>query len=244
MWALPATKAWEKHYLEGKCDDITGRFFRPRVSEEFYDTETDFHNIHNLIDAPDHQEKINELRKALRAKQLELFDSGLLPEAMRLRRAEAHNLTIYQMVRNPELYPLEKYLDYADLVLARDPAQLPVFVEGLKDPDEGIRYWAICGLFLLENHARSAQQEIEAALEDEADEVKLMAAWALHRLGNTEMADACLERLRQERSKLEKPDLKDNHFFESLRRWMSLKKPLDKSGASNATQEEAEVSIH
>ena len=36
MWVMKATQAWEKHYLEGKTNEVTGRFFRPRVSEEFY----------------------------------------------------------------------------------------------------------------------------------------------------------------------------------------------------------------
>ena len=88
LWKAPAAPAWEQHHREGKTDEITGRFFRPRVSEEFYDTVNDFDNVHNLIDDPEHQEKIAEMKQAMRKKQLELYDSGLLPESMRMRRAE------------------------------------------------------------------------------------------------------------------------------------------------------------
>ena len=42
-------------------DVVTGRFFRPRVSEEFYDTEEDFDNVRNLIDDPIYKKKIAEL---------------------------------------------------------------------------------------------------------------------------------------------------------------------------------------
>jgi len=220
MWALPATMAWEQHYVEGKCDETTGRFFRPRKSEEFYDNDTDFHNVDNLIDSPAHQEIIDELRQALRQQQLEIFDSGLLPEAMRMRRAAANNLTVYEMVRNPDLYPLEKYLNYSDRVLARDPKHLPVFVEDLKDKDEGIRYWAVCGLFLLEDRAMPAKEQIKAVLEDEADEVKLMAAWALDRLGEQGVARALIEKLKEERAGLERPDLKDMYYSCSLENWI------------------------
>ncbi len=47
LWKAPATPAWEKHHREGKTDAVTGRFFEPRVSEEFYDNEADFDNVHN-----------------------------------------------------------------------------------------------------------------------------------------------------------------------------------------------------
>ncbi|MEO0414488.1 MAG: sulfatase, partial [Verrucomicrobiota bacterium] len=103
MYTMLATKAWHKHHKDGKTDGVTGRFFQPRVSEEFYDTVADFDNINNLIDAEEHQAKISELKVALRKKQLELFDSGLIPEAMRSHRAQSNSMTIYEMVRDPEL---------------------------------------------------------------------------------------------------------------------------------------------
>lgn len=220
MFVMSGAQAWQQHFLEGKTNDITGRFFRPRSSEEFYDTEADFHNINNLIDDPIHQQKITELKKAMREKQLELFDSGLLPEAMRLRRAETHNLTIYEMVRNPELYPLEKYLDFTDLILAGDPKNLSILVESMSDNDEGIRYWAMCGLFLLENEATPAIEIVEKALEDECEEVQMMAAWTIDKLGKRTLAKKCIEKLFKQ-----KPS--DKRLFECVRRWMEMKSAGD-----------------
>lgn len=135
---------------EGKTDEITGRFFRPRVSEEFYDNEKDFDNVRNLIDSTEHADKIAELKKALRARQLELRDSGLMPEKMRVRRAAEHKVTIYEMVRDEKLYPLAKYLDAADAAFARDPANRAAFVAQMADADECMRWWAVVGLHLLE----------------------------------------------------------------------------------------------
>ena len=195
LWRAAAAPAWEKHHKEGKTNEITGRFFRPRVSEEFYDTVKDFDNVHNLIDDPRHQEKIAEMRRAMRQKQLELFDSGLLPEAMRVRRAREHGVTIYEMVRDPKLYPLALYLDAADMALQRDPHNLPTFVKGMSDSDSGIRYWAVVGLHLLEKNAAPAVATLEKALRDESDEVKIMAAWTLVKLGRGEAGLACLRDL-------------------------------------------------
>lgn len=223
MYRMEATQAWYKHHQEGKTDAITGRFFRPRVSEEFYDTVADFDNVHNLVDDAEHQEKIAELRAALRKRQLELFDSGLLPETMRVRRAKEHEVTIYEMVRDPKLYPLERYLDLSDLALSRDPENLKALVESMGDPDAGIRYWGICGLFLLEDHAKPALETIEAGLQDDAEEVRMMAAWAMDKLGNTDAANAALEVLASS-------GLSDKRLFECLLRWMG-REPMKLSAA-------------
>ncbi|MEM7394784.1 MAG: HEAT repeat domain-containing protein, partial [Verrucomicrobiota bacterium] len=192
LWKAPAPPAREQHHREGKTDEITGRFFRPRVSEEFYDNDKDFDNVHNLIDKPEHQARIADMKQALRKMQLELYDSGLLPETIRVRRASANNLTIYELVRKPELYPLPTYLDAADAALARDKKHLDAFVKAMSDPDEGLRWWAIVGLHLLEQEAASAAGVLKKALEDEAHEIRLMAAWTLVKLGHTEAGLACL----------------------------------------------------
>jgi arylsulfatase A-like enzyme len=218
MWTMAGTQAWEKHYQAGKCDDITGRFFKPRSSEEFYDTVKDFDNINNLIDDPAHKAKIEELKQAMRKKQLELFDSGLLPENMRLRRAQDNGMTIYEMVRDPKLYPLEKYLDFSDLALSRNPANIDRLVKAMKDSDEGIRYWATCGLFLLEDKARPALKTLEKALTDPCTEVQMMAAWAMHRLGFKSKSESTL-------AAVKKVAKKDKPFFESIHRWMNAVHP-------------------
>jgi len=195
LWKILAAPAWEKHHREGKTNEITGRFFRPRVSEEFYDTVKDFDNVHNLIDAPKHQKRIAQMKHAMRKKQLELYDSGLLPESIRESRAREHSLTIYEMVRDPKLYPLESYLDAADMALERNSADLPKFVKAMSHSDIGIRYWAVVGLHLLKDDATPALKTLEKALQDKSDEVKIMAAWTLVNLGQKETGLKCLRSL-------------------------------------------------
>ena len=186
LWKIPAAPAWEQYHKDGNTDQITGRFFEPRVSEEFYDTVDDFDNVHNLIDTPEHQAKIAAMRRAMRRMQLELHDSGPIPETMRVRRAAEHSVTIYEMVRDPKLYPLESYLDAADLALARDRKNLQAFTAGLSASDPCIRYWSVVGLHLLDENAAPAAETLKSALDDEADEVKMMAAWTLVKIGHRE----------------------------------------------------------
>lgn len=194
LWKAKAAPAWEQHHREGKTDELTGRFFEPRVSEEFYDNKADFDNVHNLIDADEHQPKIAEMRAALRQKQLALHDSGLLPEKMRERRAAANNMTIYEMVRDEKLYPLETYLDAADQALARDKKNLDSFIKRLANEDDGIRWWAVVGINLLGSDASPAMRTLFDALNDDADEIQVMAAWTLVRLGEKDAPLDCLRR--------------------------------------------------
>ena len=154
----------------------------------------------------------------MRKKQLELFDSGLLPENMRLRRAQDNDMTIYEMVRDPKLYPLDKYLDFSDLALSRDPDNLDRLIKAMKDPDEGIRYWATCGLFLLEDKARPALKTLEKALTDPCAEVQMMAAWAMHRLGFKSKAETTF-------AAVKKVARKDKPIFETIHRLMSAIHP-------------------
>ena len=195
LWKAEATPAWEQHHREGKTNEITGRFFEPRVSEEFYDNQNDFDNVYNLIDATEHQMQIAELKKTLRQRQLELYDSGLLPEQMRMRRAQANGVTIYEMVRDEKLYPLETYLDAADLALARDKSNLKALESNLSHEDEGMRWWGIVGLHLLEQDASPAITKLEKSLNDDSHEIRMMAAWTLVKLGKRDRGLACLNEL-------------------------------------------------
>lgn len=195
LWKAKAAPAWEKHHKEGKTNKITGRFFEPRVSEEFYDTVEDFDNVQNLIDDSQHQKRIAQMKRAMRQKQLELFDSGLLPESMVELRAKKHGLTIYEMVRKPDLYPLASYLDAADRALERNPRNRRNFVRAMSSSDSGLRYWAVVGLHLLEDKASRAKKALKKALADESDEIKMMAAWTLVKLGDKEPGLQCLRNL-------------------------------------------------
>ena len=187
MHNMKATGAWEKYHQAGKTTAVTGRFFRPRPSEEFYDNFKDFHNIDNQIDDPLHQSKIKELKKELRRQQLKYFDSGLIPEEMRNRIIRERKTTVYAFVRDPKLYPLAKYLDYADFSLERKKKNLNTLTNGLSDNDPVIRYWSVVGLLLLEKQAKPAIPNLKKVLDDQ-DEIPALAAWAIFKAGSEKFA--------------------------------------------------------
>ena len=188
LWQMKATQAWEKHHKEGKTDAVTGRFFGTKPMEELYDTAADPDNVVNLIGKKKYADDIVRLRGAMDDWQKKHFDSALLPESEVVKRAEDKGLTIYEMVRDPKLYPIETYLDASALALENDPANADKLYERLTNEDSGVRYWAVAGLFHLQDRADLDMERIRKMLEDENHHARIMAAWILYRDGDKEIA--------------------------------------------------------
>jgi N-sulfoglucosamine sulfohydrolase len=199
---IAGSPAWEAHHKAGKTDAITGRFFEPKPDvEELYDTHADPDNVRNLAGDPAYAKILRERREALRRWQLEIHDSALMPESEMVRQAAASGLTIYEMVRDPDLYPLASYLDAADLALSKDPANEAALAVMLKnDKYIGMRYWGVSGLLMLDQPTGESLEACKKALEDESHEVRAMAAWALIRHGDREAGRQCLINLVRENS--------------------------------------------
>ncbi|VGO11533.1 Arylsulfatase [Pontiella desulfatans] len=196
LWKMKATQAWEAHVQSGKASEVQARFFKPKDwTEELYDMQKDPDDINNLVDNPEYQQVVNRMRKNLRKQQLEIHDSGLLPESEMVKRAADHNLTIHDMVRDPKLYNLSALLDAADLALEEKKENLPALEQLLASPDAGIRYWGMVGFFLL-NESKPAS----GALRDESHEVRAMAAWLLIKGGSKKQGFACLDELLKQES--------------------------------------------
>ena len=200
IWQLAATKAWVDHHQADKTNAITGRFFSAKPAEELYDTQADPDNVNNLVDAPEHQQVLNELRAAMDKWQLDFYDAALLPEADMVKRAQDNDLTIYEMVRDPKLYDLKGYQEAANTAIMADAANLKRLRAYVANEDAGIRYWGIVGLLLLGEDAKAAQNQIKPLLQDDSHEVRAMAAFALYRQDETEIAKDALKAMLAETS--------------------------------------------
>jgi len=196
LWKMRATQVWVEHVESGNASEVEARFFSPKGwTEELYDTRKDPDNINNLIDSPEYQPILARMRVGLREWQMSIYDAGLLPESESIKRAADNNMTIYEMVRDPELYNLPALLEAADLALLEEPARLPELRELLNSTDSGIRYWAMVGCFLL-NDVESA----ESALADSSHEVRAMAAWLLVNNGQKDKGLNALKAMLSEKS--------------------------------------------
>lgn len=191
LWLMTATVEWDHYVQSGQATELQSRHFRPKGgAEELYDMESDPDNVHNLAADPAYAERLQAMRGALHDWQLQIFDSGLLPESERVRLAAAHDVTIYDAVRHPEWYPLPDLLAAADLALEANPARLPRLRALLGSSAIGLRYWGMVGCFLLQDEAAG-----ERGLEDASDEVRALAAWLLIRAGRVDEGVAALDQL-------------------------------------------------
>ena len=191
LWKAKATSAWAEHVKDGKATDTQAKYFKPKpYSEEFYDLKNDPDNVNNLIADTRYKKQIGQMRKALRSWQIEIHDSGLLPESEITKYEAHHNITIYDLVRSPELYNLPALIDAADLALEQQATNKNKLRKLLLSDDAGLRYWAMVGCFLIND-----EEGAKMAINDNSDEVKAMAAWTLIKNDEREKGINCLHKM-------------------------------------------------
>jgi len=197
LWKMKATQVWEEHVASGKASEVESRFFAPKGwTEELYDMSKDPDSVDNLIENPECAEVAARMRVALRGWQEGVFDAGMMPESEVVKRAADHNMTIYDLVRDPALYNLPALLDAADLALEKDSANLPQLHTLLKSPDSGVRYWGMVGCFLLDDASVA-----KVGMTDDSHEVRAMAAWLAIKDGSSKTAGlSCLDELLKSKS--------------------------------------------
>jgi hypothetical protein len=177
MYEMPTMQVWQRLWDEGKLVGATRAFFEQKASEELYDTWSDPHEVRNLAAAPELRPVLARLRAELDRWMLEIHDTGLLPEAEMLARAEGS--TIYEMARDPAKYDQRRIMEAAALASARNPKNLGRLTGLLGDRDSAVRYWAATGLVILGRAAASAAPALMKALGDAAPNVRIAAAEAL-----------------------------------------------------------------
>jgi hypothetical protein len=184
-------RAWEAYHKAGKTNTVTGAFFRPKPVEELFDCASDPDNVKNLASDPAHAARLARMRAELSRQQQALRDCGFLPEGILLQRARQHKITLYELIRSPQLYDQAGYMRAADLANFAQPADLPRLLELLRSSDAGFRFWGVVGCIQLGERAATPEvrQYLEALLgtdvkDDATLEVRVTAALYLCQAGH------------------------------------------------------------
>lgn len=180
MWNQAGYRRWEQLHMQGALDEVQDRFWGEKPSEELYDLDADPDEVINLIDDPDHQARLVELRAALDEHMLAINDNGFIPEGS---VAEG-----YDQSREPGDYPLEQLMELSATAIERDPERLPRLVDALDDPNHIVRYWAALGCSMLGAGAAPAIDDLKRHANDPAEDrwVQVQSADALARAGAVE----------------------------------------------------------
>ncbi len=196
MFETPTTRIWKSLYEAGKLTPVQRAFWEPKPPEELYDLEDDPHQITNLADQPAYGPVLEKMRSALRDHILTVRDAGFLPEPEMHRRAG--ETSIFEFAQDPKRYPLERIYAMAELAARYDPEAVAPLVNGLRDPDSGVRYWATMGLLIRGKDAVAAgASQLDALLADESPSVRIVAAWALAEFGTEQARQKALDCLLQ-----------------------------------------------
>ncbi len=163
--------------------------------EELYDVDADPHEIHNLAEDPSYAGKLQEMRAALAQWQNEIGDIGLIPEA-EIEILEQLVGSRYQILRaGPNAgQTLGRLVEIATKA-SMGKGELETLVAGLTSADAAVRYWSATGIGNIGMEAASARAAVAQALQDPSPSVRIAAARAAARLGDTDQA---LEVLRRE----------------------------------------------
>ena len=149
-----------------------------KPAEELYDVAADPHQLNNLAARQEHAGRLGEMRSVLRKWMIDIRDTGLLPEADMLARANGKPPAELPESR----FPVVRILDAAETV-GRGAGHLPRLRQLLSDNDAAVRYWAAIGLTVLGEAAKPAVPDLRRALDDNSAPVSIAAAEALCRLG-------------------------------------------------------------
>jgi tetratricopeptide (TPR) repeat protein len=186
-------QSWWEAYKRGQLNDEQAKYFHAVPPEELFDIQKDPDNVHNLVGDPKYENVLKRMRK-INAKWIRhVHDSGFIPESMRMRRVKKANTTVYEYVRS-SAYRQEEIISMAEVASMGKPENLEKLINGLKDNDAAIRYWAGYGCAILKEKAMPAKGLLIDLLDDPAPEVAIAASEALYHLGETSKS---LDRLKK-----------------------------------------------
>lgn len=144
-----------------------------RFAEELYDVENDPHQINNLAQIPEYSEVVKEMRKTLKDKILETYDSGLMPEPEMIRLSVGK--TPFETAHDTTIYPIGEILQACDLTLKENTLPKEI-LEKLRHSNGFVRYWAVISIETKGITDPIILDELKKLLNDEFPTVRMESA--------------------------------------------------------------------
>ena len=183
MFQTPTTQVWQRLHNAGRLAAAQDAFWKSKPTEELYDLQSDPDEIANLAESADHQEKLAELRGAVRDWILDVRDVGFLPEGEMLARSQEG--APYDLGHDQQRYPLPRILETAELASSKNPQAIEQLLAALDDSDSAVRYWGATGLLIQATAGdEEGRHRLSSALNDDSPYVRVVAAEALARFGD------------------------------------------------------------
>ncbi|WP_347838898.1 sulfatase-like hydrolase/transferase [uncultured Draconibacterium sp.] len=185
LFRAPSIRSWKAAFENGQCNEAQSAFWNTKPVEELYDTENDPWEINNLANDPNHSEVLARMRAANKEWVTRIKDTGFIPEAERVERAEG--AAMFDIMRSGKINH-EEIMEAAEISTLGKVENIEILKNYLKSDDGAIRYWGASGLLILGKDAASATDELKLATKDSSANVVNVAAEALYNLGEKEIA--------------------------------------------------------
>jgi hypothetical protein len=153
----------------------------PQPTEELYHTEQDPWELNNLVNDPEHQDRLALMRGATLDKMREIGDTGLVPESM--YESLSKDGTVYDYVHNKD-FPYEEVLQIALAAGDGGSGVLQKLRAAMKHDHPVMRYWGATGCTIQGEAAAAAMSQLKKLLEDPSPSVCVAADEALYVLGD------------------------------------------------------------
>ena len=182
--------AWRKAWKDGKLKPPFNQLWEsPQPVERLFDTLNDPWEIRDLAADPAHAERLAAMRGRLKAKMIEVVDTGLIPEPMFKELSSDEPIASYLAARKADLPAL---VDLAFAASAEQVENLPIFRKELTSKDPLARYWAATGCLILGEAATPAKDSLINLISDKHSAIRVAAAQALFNLGEQRLGKVAI----------------------------------------------------
>lgn len=182
-------------HTSGELNQLQDRIFNSvRPVEELYDLQRDPNETENLAGEAQYQKTLLMLRTQLYDEMVNSRDLGLIPEPILEDLGKRYG-SKFRILTQPDNRAMVR--DLINIIEAGEKQDITRLLNGLKDRDPSVRYWAATWL-----GNRKMADALNALVETTSDvnpTVRIAAALALSRLGRPEVgADVILETIEDE----------------------------------------------
>lgn len=194
LFRAPSIVSWQQAYLNGDCNPVQSAFWETKPVEELYDTENDPWEINNLAENKEYEDVLLRMRAANKDWATRIYDTGFIPEAEQIERANGQ--AMYDYMRSGKVN-LQEIMEAAETATLGEPENMEQLQNYLKNDDSAVRYWGATGLLILGKDAAPALETLKTAASDPSANVAAMAAEALYGLGEPELGKTALLKVLQ-----------------------------------------------
>ncbi|MBN38789.1 MAG: sulfatase [Opitutae bacterium] len=179
-------------HREGKLSEVQSRpFASRRPPEEFYDLQSDPHELLNLVTDPTHRDRLANMRKVLHQRMTETRDMGLIPEPILEdvgREAGNKYLAFLETDRGKQTRRL------IEVITAGEANKSDKLLHFAKSSDPSTRYWA--AVWLGVNKTATSKATLLKLTTDPVAAVRVAAAQTLCKLGDMDYLKRLVEHIK------------------------------------------------